>query len=148
MIRGILAVIIGYVAFSAVMMGAFSGAYAVLQADGSFEAGNWKVSTTWIGVLLAGYLIAALFGGWIASKIAAGPGGVKALAVILFLVGMAVAVMEMTVEKEDPGPRTADVSNMDAMMNAQQPLWVIFLTPVIGLIGVSIGGRGAKKKKK
>lgn len=146
MIRGIAAVIVGYIVMSLIVGLGLTGAYIALGADTAFQPGSWEVSMVWLGVWFVVGLIAALIGGWLASKIAAGPGGVRALAVIVLLLGLALAGAQMVMEKPDPGPRGPDVSSMDAMQKAEQPPWVAFLTPVIGFLGVSIGGRGAKRK--
>jgi len=148
MIRGILAVIIGYTAMAVVVFGGLTGGYKALGTDGAFQEGSWDVTMAWLGLWFVVSLAAALFGGWIASKVSKGPGGVRALAGVVLLLGLTLAVLEMTMEKPDPGARPAVVVSTDAMMNATQPLWVAFLTPLIVLFGVSIGGRGAKKKNK
>ncbi len=42
-------------------------------------------------------------------------------------------------EGQELGEPTADVSNLEAMQNAVQPLWVAILNPVLGVVGVLLG---------
>lgn len=65
----------------------------------------------------------------------------KVLALLVVVLGVLMAIPSVT-SKVDPGPRTGDVSNLEAMQKAQQPTWLSFLNPFIGAAGVLIAMRG------
>lgn len=146
MIRGILAVIVGYIVLTIVLMAALTGGYLAVKADGAFQpAPSWEVTNTWLGIWFAGNLVAGLIAGAVAGKVAAGPGGVKAFATIALLLGLAGAAAPLVIEM-DRGPRPADTPLVEAAQKAEQPMWAAFATPFLVFVCISIGGRGAKKK--
>ena len=67
------------------------------------------------------------------------------LAIIVLVLGLAMAVPVFTAE--DPGPRSGDLSNLEAMSKAMTPVWFALVNPVIGAVGVMVGAslRGGKK---
>jgi hypothetical protein len=50
MVRSIVAVVVGYLVLAVGIFVGFSLLYLILGADGSFQAGSYKVSTTWVAV--------------------------------------------------------------------------------------------------
>jgi len=62
------------------------------------------------------------------------------------IVAVGILSLMAALGKEPPGPRTTDVGMFDAMSKAVMPFWVAALNPLIGLVGVLLGGRGATKK--
>jgi hypothetical protein len=64
-----------------------------------------------------------------------------ALVVVLGLVSAVPALYAV----EATAVRTGEISNLQAMMNAKEPKWVSVLLPVIGVIGVVIGGKTKKE---
>jgi hypothetical protein len=64
-----------------------------------------------------------------------------ALVVVLGLVSAVPALYAV----ETTAVRTGEISNLQAMMNAKEPKWVSVLLPVIGVIGVVIGGKTKKE---
>jgi hypothetical protein len=94
------------------VFGLFSLAFLLLGPDGAFQAGSYEVSTTWLGV-------------W----------------AVVTVVALGVASAAMEGAKPEPGPRPAAVDNTAAMMNAKQPAWVAWVTPVLGAAGVLLGAR-------
>jgi hypothetical protein len=66
--------------------------------------------------------------------------GPKWLAVLVLVLGLAFAIPVLQ-QAPVTEPRTASVGNMEAMGKARQPPWAALLNPVIGVIGVLVGGR-------
>ncbi len=100
-------------------------------------------SGTWIAVTFVLGLIAAVLGGFVCARIAPRPRPLYALIGLVVVLGLIGAVGTMFAE--DPGPRSGDLDNLEAMMSAVTPLWVAFVNPVIGVIGVLLGGRRATR---
>jgi hypothetical protein len=91
---------------------------------------------------------AALVGGWLCARIAKGGRAVQVLAGLLLILGIISAVGErMMAQSEAAAPvvREADINSMEAMMSAQSPAWVSFANPLLGMVGVLIGGWIARK---
>ena len=111
--------------------------------EGAFREGSYEASGTWIAVTFVLGLIAAVLNGFVCARIAPRPRPLYALIGLVVVLGLIGAVGTMFAE--DPGPRGDDVDNLEAMMNAVTPIWVAFVNPVIGVIGVLLGGRRATR---
>jgi hypothetical protein len=138
--RTIAGVVVGYIVMALVVFAVFSVAYLGMGADRAFQPGSYAPSGLWIVVSLIVGFGAAAAGGWVCASIARNPRAVTALAALVIVLGIVFAVPVMT-RKEGPGPRTDTVGNMQAMQQAQTPLWLALLNPLIGVVGVMVGGR-------
>lgn len=146
MLRSILSVVVGYVTMAVVLIGSFTAAYLIMGADRAFEPGVYDVTTTWLALSLVVGLIAAIIGGLVCASIAKRGSPVpKALAIVVLILGGAMAGFALSGAREDPGPRVGEVSNADAMNKAQQPTWTYIANPVVGVVGVLIGA-GLRKR--
>ncbi len=138
--RVIGSVIVGYLVMFVTVFVTFSGAYFAIGADGAFRPGSYDVSGMWIllGTVLS--FVAAWLGGRLCIAIAKDAKGPKALAGVVLVLGILFAVPAM--KQQPPSEaRPAGVAMMDAMQRAKTPLWVALMNPVIGVIGVLVGGR-------
>ena len=142
-LRNILAAVLGYVVMFAVAFVLFSLMWMVLGADGSFEPGGWEVSGAWIGASIVLGAIVSMAGGFTCSKLAVSRQGVAILIGLVIVVGI---VSAMPDAPAGGGVRPEDVSMFDAMTSAQQPAWIRWLNPVIGVIGVVLGAQLEAKK--
>lgn len=143
--RSILAVIAGYLVMAIAIAVIFTVVYIVMGADGAFKPGSYEVSGTWIAMSFVVGALAALGGGFVCALIAKSMGAPKVLAGLALVLGLAEAGWIATHPKPDPGPRTGDVSNVEAMSRAQTPTWIACLT---ALIGGAAAFAGAKLKIK
>ena len=142
MARSIIAVIVSYVIMFILTFCAFTGVYMVLHADGSFKPGSFEASNLWIGIAFGVNFIVAIIGGLICAAIAKGGRAPVALAVVVFVLGLLLAIPSLMAQKTNAGlVRVGDVPMMEAMQKAQEPPWVPFTFPIVGAIGVLIGGR-------
>lgn len=133
-------VILGYLTMFAVVMVSFSVLYQVLGADGAFQEGSFAVSSTWAVSSLVLSLVAALVGGWVCAKIAGTRAAVTSLAALVLVLGVLFAIPSFGVDPAEAA-RAGDVDGIQAMQNAITPLWIAILTPLIGAVGVMLGGR-------
>ena len=137
LVRNVLAAIGGYVAMFAVAFALFSVTWAVLGADGSFQAGTWEVSTAWIVVSFVLGLIVSMAGGFSASKLGADEKATWILAGLVIVMGILQALPEAGHELVRPD----GVSMLEAMGSIIQPRWLYYVNPIFGVIGVFLGAR-------
>ena len=140
MLKGLLAVILGYIVMALVVGVATVGAYAAIGPDRAFQPGNYEVSTLWLAVCFAFSLIAAIAGGFVCNRVS-GPGAAKVLAALVLIAGILLALPTLNTAN-DPRPtlRLPETPTLEAVQNQRQPPFAAFGFPVIGAIGVLIGG--------
>lgn len=141
--RSIGGAIVGYLVMAVVVMVTLTGAYLVLGANGAFQPGSYAVSSLWLATTFLFDAVAAVTGGMACAAVARGDRrGPIFLVVLMLALGAAVAVGEMSKDRSSLQlVRTADVGNLEAMQKAVQPLWVAYLTPLVGAGGALLGAR-------
>lgn len=140
MLRSVIGVIVGYVVMFVLVAGAFSVLYLFLGAEGAYqEDGSWEVSPIWSAMAVVIGIVAAIGGGIVCRLISKRRGAVMALAVVVLVLGGLSAVFALQTEAPTE-PRPADISFGDAASQSRQPAWLLVANPLIGAIGVLIGG--------
>lgn len=142
--RKILGGILGYVVMFIFIFATFSAAYLLMGTEHAFKPASYNVSNRWLAVSTVLGFIGALIGGYVAAMIGKSGTAVKITAAIVLLMGILTIAM-VTMSPRSTEARGRDVSNIEAMSKAQTPLWVAILNPIIGIVGVMIGG-GIKRK--
>lgn len=146
--RIIAGVILGYVVMFVVIFATFSLAYAILGVDGSFKPESFEVTGTWVVISLILSIAAALAGGYVCVVIARDQQAAMYLAGAVLILGIVMAIPVLTADdSEKLKVRTSDLSNNEAMMQAQQPTWMTLLNPLIGAVGAFYGGRLVKRRE-
>jgi hypothetical protein len=147
--RIISSVVVGYVTIFVAVFLIFSAAYLLLGTDGSFQAGSWDVSIAWIAASILVGIVAAIGGGYVCAAIARDPRGPLALIVVVVVLGLILAIPVLTGAYDDVGvgTRPATVGLFEAMQNAKQPVWIAFLNPLLGAVGVMIGAKLGQRSK-
>ncbi|MCY3700375.1 MAG: hypothetical protein OXH46_12225 [Gemmatimonadetes bacterium] len=138
MLRNILAAIVGYIAIVAVLFALSSLLWLMLGASRSFQPGTWEVASGWILGSIAIGFVGAYIGGRVCARMAHDAKG--ALILIGILVVLGVVSILIPVEAAT-GPRPDDVGMLEATMSANQPTWLTWLNPVIGVVGIWLGSR-------
>jgi len=142
MLRAVLAVVISYVAMFVLAFIAFACAFLIVGPEVAFKPGIYEAATTWIVIAFLINIIDALIGGFLCALIAKGGRAPFALAVVVIVLGLAVAFADMNKRKMNAGlARNADTPKMEAIQKAYWPVWVPFAFPFTGAIGVLIGGK-------
>ena len=142
MLRSVLAVIIGYIVMFILQVAAFMTIYTLVGTDWSFKPASYQASTRWTAMQFAVILITTIIAGLICAVIAKGGKAPLALAVVVLVLGLGLALLSTVMRPADTHEvRTGNVPNMVAMSKARHPTWVVFLGPVIGAVGVVIGGK-------
>ena len=140
--RAIIGVVAGYIVMFVVVFVLLTGLYLALGADGAFQEGSFAPSMLWILLMLVVGLAAAIGGGLVCAKIAPGSRAPMALAIVVLVLGLLMSIGAfLPPDPELPTVRSADMSSTEAMMAARTPAWVALLNPIVGAIGVTIGGR-------
>lgn len=143
--RAILAVVAGYAVMFIVVFVLLTAAYFALGTDGAFKEGSFEPSTPWVIIMFLVGLLAAIVGGFVCTKIAPRTGPLYGLIAVIVLLGLVSVGGSMAVE--DPGPRSSDLSSMEAMMSAVTPIWVNVGNIIVGIFGTLFGGRMGLKGK-
>lgn len=145
MARSIIAVVVSYLIMFMLIFLAFTAEYMLLGPDYAFKPGTFAASNSWIGAAFVINLVVSIIGGFICAAIAKGGKAPLVLAIVVFVLGLALAIPALVIEHKN-APRPAGALPMsEAMTKAEEPPWVPFTFPVIGAIGVLIG---AKLKKR
>ncbi len=146
MMRSVLGVIVGYIAMFILQVIAFMAIYTLMGANWSFKPASYEASTRWTVMQFGVILVTTIIAGLICAAIAKGGKAPLVLAAVVLVLGLALAFGYTALHPADSHEiRTGDVSNKDAMSKARHPIWVIFLGPVIGAVGVVIGGKLKKR---
>jgi hypothetical protein len=140
MARSIIAVIVSYIVMFFLVFLTFTCVYLLLGANGAFKPGTYDASNRWLAIAFAVNFVIAIIGGLICAAIAKGGRAHIALAVVVFVLGLLLAIPSIMKAKPDM-VRIGSVSNMEAMQRAKQPIWAPLLFPFIGAAGVLIGGK-------
>lgn len=135
------AAVLGYVGMAVFIMASFSLVWLVLGPDRSFQPGSWDVSSIWLAASLVLGLLAGVAGGWLCGKVQADMRGLWVLLGIVVVAGVAGALLGA--DAPPVGARPDDVSMLDATNSAQQPTWLDWLNPVLGVVGALYGARKA-----
>ena len=134
-------VVAGYVAIVILVFAGLSLVWVALGADGAFAPGTYQVTTTWVLLSFVVNFIAALGGGWVARRVSVTDAGPKSLALVVVLLGLLLTIPSLGVDAVDAVARAGDTPMSDAIGLAKTPLWATLLNPVIGAVGVLVGGR-------
>ena len=142
MLRSVLGVIIGYIVMFILQVGAFMFIYTMMGADWSFKPASYQASTQWTAMQFGVILFTTIIAGLICAAIAKGGKAPLVLAALVLVLGLALAFASTAMRPADTHEiRSGYVSNKDAMTKARHPTWVVFLGPVIGCVGILIGGK-------
>jgi peptidoglycan biosynthesis protein MviN/MurJ (putative lipid II flippase) len=142
MLRSALGVIVGYIVMFVLQVVAFMTIYSLMGANWSFKPASYEASTRWTVMQFVVILVTTIIAGLICAIIARGGKAPLALAAVVLVLGLALAAASTAFRPADTHEvRAGNVPNMEAMNKARHPAWVIFLGPVIGAVGVLIGGK-------
>ena len=145
MLRNLLGAVVGYVVIAVTMSALYTVGFLALGAGRVFQEGSWEVSSLWVSLSLLIGFGAAVLGGLTAAGIGRSLSGPAILAVVILVLGVGQAIIA------DPSAtealeRTVDVGVRDAATGAVLPPWLAWVNPVVGIVGVFVGGRLVRPK--
>jgi len=139
--RAIAAAIISFVALSFVLFWVSLAPWYLFGVNGVLQPGTYDTVPAYNAYALIVSAIAAALIGWLCAAIGRSRLAVIIVAVLCFMGGMLNATMMF--KKPEPPPRVGDVSISEAIYHRKEPAWYTLTMPIIGVIGVLIGGRRA-----
>lgn len=142
MMRSIGGAVVGYLAMSLAVAFLLTTAYMMMGVDRAFQPGVYDVSALWMVLHLIIAVGAALLGGLVSRKVARRVLGPRILAGFILVVGIATVVPAITAEggAETIAERSSEIGPLEAMQKAKTPLVALILNPIIGVVGVLVGG--------
>ena len=142
MLRSVLAAVAGYVTIAVAVFASLSAAYSFLGPEFAFHEASNQSTLQWTLVALLSGLLSALAGGWVAGRVGRSSQAFLILVGIVLVLGIVSAVYSMTSRPQIVADAdTSDWGFMDASRGASQPVWYVFLVPLVGALGVLWGGR-------
>ncbi len=137
-VRNVGGAVVGWVVMAGAVFLLFGALRMVLGVDGAFQPQSWEVSGMWLLGSIVVSLLAAVFGGLVCTWVAADDRGLLMLMVLVVVLGITNALGDVPSAE---GVRPLDVSMMEAMRSGQQPKWLAWLNPVLGVVGAFAGSR-------
>ena len=134
-------VVVGYLTMMVSLFALFGIGWMVFGAGGSFKPNSWDPSFIWILITIAIGFVAAIAGGYVCLTLADDTRAIFWLLAVVLVLGFTMAIMALFEGTPPAGFRPSEMSMMEAMRNAQQPTWLAFLNPILGVIGVMVGAR-------
>jgi hypothetical protein len=142
MARAIIAVIVSYVVIFVLIFLAFTCAYLLMGTNNAFKPGSYQASNRWIAMSFAVSFVVAIIAGLICAAIAKGGKAPLALVIVVLVLGFLTAIFATRAQNARPDMvRMGGVSQMEAMQRAKEPPWVRFTFPLVGAVGILIGGK-------
>lgn len=133
-------VIAGYVVMMGIIFGVSALAWMALGANGAFQPGSWRTSGAWIAISAVMVLLAAIPASRVCSLVAGGDRrALRGLVMLMLVLGIVFAIPVITRAAGTFDGRAADVTMMDAMSHAAQPIWLVLLMPVLEAVGAVLG---------
>jgi hypothetical protein len=142
MTRTIISVIVGYFAMFALAFAGFTCAYLIVGQDIAFKPGLYEASSSWVAIAFVINIVVSVVGGFICARIAKSGRAPLALAIVVVVLGIAIAMGDTSKGKANAGSvRIGVVPQLEAIQKAYWPIWVPFIFPFTGAVGVLIGGK-------
>lgn len=142
-LRNVGGAVLGWVVMSALVFFLMAGLRMVLGADGSFRPGSWEVTAAWSFGSLGLGLPAAVAGGLVCARVAGDGRGVPMLVALVVVLGVVNALFQAPVAD---GVRPESVGMTEAAGSAREPGWVSWLHPLVGVAGILLGARLARRE--
>jgi hypothetical protein len=140
MVKAIVGIVVGYIAFLCVMFGLMTALWFAVGIERVFEPGTFQITPLWIGLALLGSLIAGAAGGFVCSAISKSASVVKVFATIVFILAIIMCIPVMMAD-QTPKPRRGDLKMMEAMQQGQAPIWMHLASAALAAAGVLLVGR-------
>jgi hypothetical protein len=143
-LRPVLAVVVGYLVMVIFVTALTVGLALALGTEGVYESGTFHIKPAVSIAAIPIGLVNGMLGGFVCSLIARTRTPVIVLMCLVILLGVGEAVVRM--QKPDPGPRAASLSFAEVTFHANPPTWFAFAHPLVGAVGILLGGRRAWSK--
>jgi hypothetical protein len=129
----------GYVLMFVVLFTTLTAMYFGLGSEQTFLPGSYAVTPLWMALFCFVQFDSGLVAGVLVSKLSRDRRVPLVLAGITMVLGILMALPALVGTVPAEVPRTGSVTNIDAMMQAQTPLWIQLIAPALAALGVSAG---------
>lgn len=129
----------GYILMFVVLFATLTAMYFGLGSERTFLPGSYAVTPLWIAVFCFFQFDSGLVAGIVVSKLSRDRRVPLILAAMTLVLGIVMALPAVQVGVHDAVPRTGALTNMDAMMQAQTPVWIQLIAPALAALGVTAG---------
>ena len=129
----------GYLVMFVVLFTTLTAMYFGLGSERTFLPGSYAVTPLWIAVFCFVQFDAGLVAGVVVSKLSRDRKVPFLLAAMTMGLGVVIALPAALGTLPDAGPRIGSLTNMDAMMQAQTPVWIQLIAPALAALGVTAG---------
>jgi hypothetical protein len=133
-------VIVGYLVIIVLVFATFTVTYLAMGTDGAFRPGTYDVTALWLFVSFLLSFVVAIVGGLVCATIAQHRAGSIALATVVLVGGLLLAIPAVPAQPPLVA-RGPDVGIFQAMRHAHRPTWAVLLSPIVGALGVLVGGQ-------
>ena len=129
----------GYILMFVVLFATLTAMYFGLGSERAFLPGSYAVTPLWIAVFCFFQFDSGLVAGVVVSKLSRDRKVPLILAAMTLVLGIVMALPTVLGTVPDAVPRTESLTNMDAMMQAQTPVWIQLIAPALAALGVTAG---------
>lgn len=145
MLRTVAGVLVGFIAMFATVIALFGAVDVGMDPERLLEPGVYAPGLL-VCVLGCGIgLLGAVVGGIVARKLGATRTAVLVLTLIVIALGGTKAVGSLSQQPRQPEARPAGEFDLVKRMKMVEPTWVAMANPVIGAVGLLLGGRAWRR---
>ncbi len=131
--------LVGYILMFVVLFSTLTAVYFGLGTERTFLPGSYAVTPLWMAVFCFFQFDAGLVAGIVVSKLSSDRKVPLLLAGMTLVFGTLMALPAVLGTVHDVGPRDGSLTNMQAMMQAQTPVWIQSIAPALAALGVLAG---------
>lgn len=129
----------GYILMFVVLFATLTAVYFALGTERTFLPGSYAVTPLWIAVFCFFQFDSGLVAGIVVSKLSRDRKVPLILAGMTLVFGVLMALPAMQSGVQETLTRDGSLTNMQAMMQAQTPVWTQLTAPALAAIGVIAG---------
>ena len=129
----------GYLLMFVVLFATLTAAYFALGTERAFLPGRYAVTSLWIAVFCFVQFDAGLVAGLVVAKLSSDRRVPLILASMTLVLGVLIALSAIQTPVDASLVRDGSLANMDAMMQAQTPVWIQLMAPALAALGVIVG---------
>lgn len=148
MFRKILAVVVGLIVMMVIVSAGFTAGVFGLGLDWILEPGRYEATLRWSLIAMVIGLVAAVAGGLVCALVSRSSGAPKVLAACVLVLGVVSAITTIASPRPEAGPRPAGELMADTLKKLEEPKWVAIANPVVGFVGVVVGARMGRGRKR